>query len=153
MSQSLANDKYGRSVSLDTDGVTDLYSISGGGQAFSIDVPTGTPLADIYNQINANAPPSNPQIQAEAIEDKLQSYKAFGHSLIIQLRMQAESQGIQRSQEPYFYSITKDFLIACEFGWLEAAVSLVDGIPDVPPFITPELKAAVKNQINSFIGG
>ena len=57
MSTTLQPDQYGRTVVLETDGVTDTYSISDGqGTTFTIQQPAGTPQEQVYETINSMAP-------------------------------------------------------------------------------------------------
>lgn len=52
MSQ-LANDVFGRTVNFSTDDVTDMYSVSGGGDTFTLSYPAGTDQALVYQTINS----------------------------------------------------------------------------------------------------
>lgn len=54
----LPNDKYGRSVTLDASGSTDLYSVfnTDSSLAFTIGFPHGTNLTHVYESIEAMAP-------------------------------------------------------------------------------------------------
>lgn len=102
-------------------------------------------------------PEKDAVLSAEAISaavelerSKLAAFREWGTNLVLGLRVQMRLGGLDRAGAAALYPVIMQVVVALELGHLEAASSMIPSVTEIGP-LTPQLKSAVKAQIDSYL--
>ena|ERR1700747_1338037 len=146
------NDKFGRVVSMTNDGVNDKYTVTDSfATVTEFDFPAGTPLDQVYNSINSEAPswytppvvPLNQQYTAQQ----------FGLLILQQFNQKNADAGFTPDQLLPVLTSLVPFSMLLWTGAIQTFKCMIPSIPVDGTVITDARITAITAQVNSYLSG
>lgn len=145
---SLENDRFGKSVTVETINGLDVYRTSDGRVA---SFTAGTSLPQVYESLNGMAPPEYvPPVQ---LMSQTMTQQQFGQFLIMTAQQSSIARGLDPSQRFTMVTTLAPYVAFLNAGDLAGFISISGNIPVDGTIITSAVVAQFTGLITSYLAG